>query len=196
KSRGARRTGGHLCWKRNLYSAARALGCEYEIDLAAELVRDELAYQVCAVARLGRSQDRWTAKLAPFDRQTCGGLARGIASGIAMGIAVPVHRHPTVGVRQRTMFCSVGHQLVKDHRECLGRLGGQHDIWAADRCVRICRVGCKLLPDQRLWLSTECATAMAWMRPLSLRTKSSIELLLLRVLMVTTATRASTFLTR
>src|SRR6267142_2238948 len=105
-------------FERNLYPAARALGCECEIDLATELMRDELAYQVCAVARLDRSHDRWTAKLTPFDHQTC--------RRIAIGMAVPVHRHPTVWARQRTIFCSVGHQLVKHHRQRLRRRSGKH----------------------------------------------------------------------
>src|SRR4030095_11135276 len=96
--------------ERNLYSAAHALGCEHEIDLATELVRGELAYQVCAVARLDRSHDWWAANLTPFDRQTC--------PGISIGVAIPVHRNPTVRPRQRTMVCSVGHQLVTRHRAC------------------------------------------------------------------------------
>src|SRR5262249_61332976 len=73
-----------------------ALGCEYEIDLATELVRDELAYRVCAVARLGRSHDRWTTEI--------GGLTRTLPK--------PIMPTPIAAAPKSTIIIGMGRCLL------------------------------------------------------------------------------------
>jgi hypothetical protein len=50
----------------NLNSAAHAFGGEHEIDHPSELVRNEIADKVCAVAGLNLGRYRGTASLAPL----------------------------------------------------------------------------------------------------------------------------------
>jgi hypothetical protein len=50
---------------RNLNSAAHALWCEHEINLASQLVRNEIAYEIGTVAGLGLGFHRWAIELLP-----------------------------------------------------------------------------------------------------------------------------------
>src|SRR5258708_2772555 len=76
--------------ERNFNFAARAVRCEYQVDGAAELMRNEIADEAAAITGLDRSRNRRAAKLAPCDRQD----RRGIGTG-----AVPAHRHSAVRAR-------------------------------------------------------------------------------------------------
>jgi hypothetical protein len=52
--------------KREFNSAARSIRREREIDVTAEFVRDEFAYQCGAVAGLNFRGRWWPAELAPY----------------------------------------------------------------------------------------------------------------------------------
>src|SRR5262245_19640009 len=55
--------------QRDLYCAAHALGCKHEIDCTAEFMRDEIAYEACAVTGLVRCRNRWTTDFTPYEDQ-------------------------------------------------------------------------------------------------------------------------------
>src|ERR1700756_3475379 len=87
----------------NLNSAARTLACEHEIDRSSELVRNQIAYEIGAIARSGPGCHRGTAGLAPLQDQGCGGSVR---------LAIPIDRYLAAGDRQRSIFYGVRRQLV------------------------------------------------------------------------------------
>src|SRR5262249_37293982 len=69
---------------RNLNSAAHAIWCEHEINLASQLVRNEIAYEIGAIAGLGLGFHRRAIELLPDQRQI---------SPISVQLTVPVHRY-------------------------------------------------------------------------------------------------------
>src|SRR5262245_60659603 len=68
-----------LRWRlldRNLNSAVHAFCYKNEIDNASELVRNEISYEIGAVAGLDLGRRRGTASLAPVQDQGCRGSGR------------------------------------------------------------------------------------------------------------------------
>src|SRR5262245_21463731 len=74
-------------FQRNLDLAIHALFHERESDPATEFVRNEIAYEIGAVAGVSCSRHRRAAQFAPYQDQV-----RGCAS---VQLALPTHRHST-----------------------------------------------------------------------------------------------------
>src|SRR5262245_28174261 len=51
---------------RNAHDTPQPLAREYEVDGAAELIRDEVANDLCSIARTVRGRDSGTSDLLPF----------------------------------------------------------------------------------------------------------------------------------
>ena len=136
------------------------------------------------------------AKLTPCDHQA--------GRRIPVGWAAPVHRHPAIRGRQGAVFRGVRHELVKDHCDRLGRRGGEHDVRATRRRVCVGRVGRELVADE-IGEADSVPATLAQQRvggchgldaPIKSFNESIHRAAAWRVYLATTATRASTFLTR
>src|SRR5258708_36625876 len=83
--------------KRNFNFAAQAIAREHQIDGTAELMRNEIADEVAAIAWSHRCRDRRSAKLVPDDRQDCHCRCAG---------APPSHRHLPFGLDRVPCFAA------------------------------------------------------------------------------------------
>jgi hypothetical protein len=119
---------------RNLHSTCDAVARKRNIDLAVKLKWHKLPNDTCSVARLARSQNWRTSELLPLDEKPG---ARSIA------LPPPLHQHAAARVGECAVFCSVGSQLVKNHRHGLGRFRLQRHVGTADLHIAF-RERCKL----------------------------------------------------
>src|SRR5262245_65706143 len=83
-------------FQRNLDLAIHALFHERESDPATEFVRNEIAYEIGAVAGMSCSRHRRAAQFAPYQDQV-----RGCSS---VQLALPIHRHTTSRYCQCTII--------------------------------------------------------------------------------------------
>src|SRR5262249_36524036 len=109
-------------WK--LKSATYAFRGEHQVDLAAELVGDQLTNGARPIVALAARDDGGAADFLPFEQQG--------RSGLPVRSPIPPDGHTTTLGRERAVFCGVGSQLMKHNCHCLTRFRAQYDCWAVD----------------------------------------------------------------